>query len=104
MMYNEIMENLRLVQIELLDELNRICKKFNIKYQLFAGTLLGAVRHKGFIPWDDDIDICMLRNDYIKFIEIAPKVLNEKFYLDEPDSSNSVVPFAKLRKKKHIAI
>lgn len=67
--------------IEVLEVIIKICKKHNIQYFADAGTLLGAVRHKGFIPWDDDLDICMVREEYNRFLEIAPKELPEKFNL-----------------------
>lgn len=62
-------EELKQVQMEILDKIHEICVANEIRYSLFAGTLLGAVRHKGFIPWDDDIDIMMPRPDYEKFIQ-----------------------------------
>lgn len=77
---NNILRKAQLRMLNILLEIDRICQKNNIEYWLAEGTLLGAVRNKGFIPWDDDIDICMLREDYNKFIKIAPKELNSEYF------------------------
>jgi len=69
---------------QLLIEVDRICKENNITYFLWAGTLLGAVRHQDFIPWDDDVDVAMTRENYEKFLKIAPSLLGEKFQLVLP--------------------
>ena len=80
---------------ELLDEFVRICEENNLVYFLTAGTLLGAVRHSGFIPWDDDIDIAMPRNDYEKFIDIINNSNNERYYLISYKSSNKQSKYCK---------
>ena len=79
---------LRNAALSILDEFNRVCVCNELTYYLFYGTLLGAVRHKGFIPWDDDIDVAMPREDYERFIEIAPSMLDERFHLQYPSKKN----------------
>ena len=84
--------------LSLLEEFDRVCKKLHIPYVLFAGTMLGAVRHQGFIPWDDDLDIMMLRSDYDRFLKEADKVLDrEKFFLQKEFSDHWPMFFSKLR-------
>ena len=75
----EMMKRAWSAALEVLDVIGGVCDKNGLRYYAYGGTLLGAVRHKGFIPWDDDIDICMLRADYDRFFEIADNELPEGF-------------------------
>lgn len=78
------LRNIQIECINLLKSFDKICKENNLEYWLDSGTLLGAYRHKGFIPWDDDIDTCMLREDYIKVLPILKKYFeNSDFYVRE---------------------
>lgn len=90
-------------QLDMLIELDRICKKYNIKYFISSGTLLGAVRHKGFIPWDDDADVDMLRSDYNKFLKVAQKELGDKYFLQTIETDeNYGYMFAKIRENNTV--
>ena len=62
-------EELKCIQMDILNSIDLFCKQNNIKYSLAFGTLLGAIRHQGYIPWDDDLDIMLLREDYTKFLK-----------------------------------
>lgn len=85
--------------LSILIEFDKICKANNIDYQLFAGTLLGAIRHNGFIPWDDDIDVCLTRKDYDRFIDLCKSELNDDFFIQTYNTDEKyVLQFAKLRK------
>ena len=77
----EMMKRAWAAELEVLEVIRRVCKEHDLKFYACGGTLLGAIRHKGFIPWDDDIDIYMLRDEYDRFLEIAPQVLPEGFVL-----------------------
>ena len=98
------LRDVQLIELEILLKFDHICKKYNLKYQLMSGTLLGAIRHKGFIPWDDDIDVCMLRKDYEKFLKYCtPEELEGIYFLQTNKTDpTSVVQFAKLRKNNTI--
>lgn len=98
-MANERLRDLQLIELEILKEVHRICKKNNIEYFLDSGTALGAVRHQGFIPWDDDIDVGMTRENYNKFLSVAQKELGSDFFLQTNDTDpKSPYYFAKIRK------
>lgn len=86
-------------EFEILLELKRICEKFGLRYYLTAGTLLGAVRHGGFIPWDDDIDVTMPRKDYDRLAVICKTELqNDFFYQSSETDENFPYFFSKLRR------
>lgn len=86
--------------VEILKEIDRICTKHDIKYFLMYGTLVGAVRHGGFVPWDDDADIVMPRNEYIRFKQACKEELPEKYdLLDYHDDSRIGLMFPRIRKK-----
>lgn len=80
------LEGLQTMQLMVLKEVDRICKKHNIQYYLSWGSALGAIRHKGFIPWDDDIDVSMPWKDYVRFKKICTTELNEKYFLQNTDT------------------
>lgn len=89
---------LQLVELETLKEFINACDKLNLKYYLIGGTLLGCIRHEGFIPWDDDIDIAMPRGDYEKFVKNAQDLLKEKYFIQNYKTDKEfVLNFTKIR-------
>lgn len=92
------LRKLQLLQMATLKEVIRICEKNGIRYYLMFGSLLGTVRHNGFIPWDDDLDVVMERNEYNRFLKHASKELDSKFFLHTKDTDpRYFVSFARIR-------
>lgn len=80
----DTLRQIQMIQLEMLIEVDRICKKYGIKYNIIAGTLLGAVRHGGYIPWDDDADVALLRPEYEKFRQVVKTELDtSRFYFQD---------------------
>ena len=99
-------EDLQLIknaELKIVSEINQICLRNNIKYSMIGGTLIGAVRHHGFIPWDDDIDLMMERNEYDKFLDVAHEELSSEFYIVDYELTPSFgEPFTKIMMKNTI--
>ena len=100
MKYGVNLQKVQKIQIDILKRTIDICDENNIEYFIIAGTALGAVRHGGFIPWDDDIDIGMKRHHYEKFLRVAQSNLGDCLFLQTCETDpNSPFYFAKVRKK-----
>lgn len=99
------LELLKRTELGLVKEFHRICEENNLRYTLAMGSMIGCVRHKGFIPWDDDIDVVMPWEDYCKFTEIANSCTSEDYMVfDEKTVKDYPYPFAKFIKKQSCAI
>lgn len=96
---NVDIEKIQNVLIELLDEVDRICKENDIKYFLSGGTLLGCIRHRGFIPWDDDVDLWMTRKNFNRFRKAIKKDLNSKYFFEDY-KTNIKVPLSIMKIEK----
>ncbi|NLJ17124.1 MAG: LicD family protein [Clostridiales bacterium] len=96
-MNQEELKKVQLLQLKIAKEIDRICLENNIKYTLAYGSLLGAVRHGGPIPWDDDLDIALVRSEYDRFIEVCKKELGEEYFLQTFETDEYYGwPFAKI--------
>lgn len=91
-------------ELEILTEFDRICQKHGLRYFADSGTLLGAVRHQGFIPWDNDIDVAMLRPEYEKFKQVAAGDLQSPYELQTPYNSEVILPLMKIRDGRTTAV
>ena len=94
------------IELAMLDQVDHICRKHKLQYFLVHGSLLGAVRHKGFIPWDDDLDIAMPREDYDRFVEVAPQELPEHLSIHTPSTEQDLFwgGYARIRNGQTTAI
>ena len=98
-MDNNTLRRLQLTELEVLTELDRVCRENDIEYVIAFGTMLGAVRHNGFIPWDDDIDVMMTRPAYEKFKGLRDKLNPEIAYFQDHDTDSSYIwGYGKLRR------
>lgn len=99
------MNRLQEIILEIMIDIDNLCRAHNINYFLDGGTALGAVRHKGFIPWDDDLDIGMLRPDYNRFLEIAKEEFRGKYFVQTLETESKYYQdFAKIRKNNTLFV
>ena len=98
--YKAVLSKLHTYILKIATEIKRLCDKHGLDYFLIGGSLLGAVRHKGFIPWDDDMDIGLLREDYERFLQVCKTELGDDFELITAESvENFGLPFCKIQLK-----
>lgn len=103
MQINDKLHDVQKIELEILEVVHKVCIENHLRYSLAYGTLIGAIRHKGFIPWDDDIDICMPREDYERFLEVWPKYNFENYLLQNKfTDSDFTQSFTKIRKEHTI--
>lgn len=97
------LKKLQAIEFDIFKEFKRVCEKNNLTYVLNSGTCIGAIRHAGFIPWDDDIDVAMPRKDYEKLVEIAEKELSDQYFFQNYHSDKKCgLVFGKIRKNNTI--
>lgn len=89
---SEEIKKIQAIELHSLDVLKTVCDKLNIRFFMYGGSLLGAVKYHGFVPWDDDLDIAMLRSDYEKFIREGPKLLHAEYEIQHP-KTNKKTPY-----------
>lgn len=87
------LRDIQLCELQILKDIKKVCDRHHIRYYLCGGTLLGAVRHKGFIPWDDDVDIQIPYDDYLRFLEVAQDELGPDYFV-QTDETDSLYPLA----------
>ena len=91
-------------ELQMLEKFDEICQKHNLTYYAYYGTLLGAVRHQGFIPWDDDIDVVMFRDDYEKFQAISPEEFKEPYFYQNTYTDRVMWALSKIRDSRTTAV
>jgi len=102
----ELAEKIHRVQLDLIKKLDQVCREHGLRYFAIHGTLLGAVRHGGFVPWDDDVDIAMPREDYDRLLQLPQTVWEAPFFLQTPENNDDCFygGYAKLRNSQTTAI
>lgn len=97
---DELLYQIQSTELEILEYFDKFCRENNLKYSLSGGTLLGAIRHKGFIPWDDDVDCMMMREDYDRLISLWQEKANTEKYILQNKDNDKYFPqsFTKIRK------